>query len=191
MKTLFAAAERVSDEQLLEAVELTSHNPVINGLMKSISGLVAVLNGSRQILSVNDAALSELGIRDLDSVLGLRPGELIHCIHAGDEPAGCGTTSWCSSCGAAIAIVSSIEHDRPEERICAATIEVSGKQEDCCFRVQAIPIHFNEERFILLFMQDITQRQSREELDSAFYHDLNSTLTWLICVSDLISEEHG
>ena len=41
------------------------------------------------------------------------------CIHAKKEPAGCGTTEFCSTCGAAIAIVSSFAENRSVERVCA------------------------------------------------------------------------
>ncbi len=60
-----------------------------------------------------------LGIDDLAKALGLRPGEALQCIHADDEPSGCGTTKFCSTCGAAIAIVSSLKHNKSVERICA------------------------------------------------------------------------
>jgi signal transduction histidine kinase len=180
---------RVTEEELLGAMERANHNPVIDGLMKSISGLVAVLNSARQIVSVNDVGLCELGISDAGAVLGLRLGEMIHCVHATEGPGGCGTTAWCASCGAAIAVVSAVDHDDPEERICAATLERNGHQEDRCFRVQAIPLHFKEERFVLLFMQDITDQQSREEVGAVFYHDLSNSLTGLMGVSDLLAAE--
>ncbi|VGO20285.1 sensor histidine kinase [Pontiella sulfatireligans] len=185
MNTFFASAERATEEALEEAVKVSSLNPVIGGLMKSVSGLVAILNPQRQIISVNDAALEALGIADLESVVGLRPGQAIQCIHANEAPNGCGTTPYCATCGAAIAMACAIEHEKPEERICAATVERNGKRDDCCFKVQAIPVYFDGLRFILLFMQDITDHQAWSELEASFFHDLNNTLSGLMGTSEL------
>ena len=50
-----------------------------------------MLNERRQILAVNDVLLAELGIENPASVLGLRPGEMIDCVHAREED-GCAIT---------------------------------------------------------------------------------------------------
>ncbi|WP_419662209.1 PAS domain-containing protein [Desulfosarcina variabilis] len=96
-----------------------SKNPVMSGLLHSISGLLAILDENRQIVAVNDSFLKMLGIDDPAQTLGLRPGEALNCVHAHRPPAGCGTTRACSTCGAAIAIVSSLEQNQPTEKMCA------------------------------------------------------------------------
>jgi len=119
MDTYFPPPQRVSDEELAIEIDIVSKNPVMSGLLHSISGMLAVLDEHRQIVALNDSFLQMLNIDDPKEVLGLRHGEVLQCIHADKEPGGCGSTKSCSSCGAAIAIVSSLEHNKPVERFCA------------------------------------------------------------------------
>ncbi|RJX27693.1 MAG: PAS domain-containing sensor histidine kinase [Desulfurivibrio sp.] len=186
MKTYFAPAERCNREELQEEIRFISCNPVIDGLMKSVSGLIAVLDEHRQVLAVNDVMLRTLGYNDAKEVLGLRPGEMLHCIHAQEEPWGCGTTRSCLTCGAAIAIVASLEKNQPQERICAATVTKDGKEIDLCFQVRSYPISFEGHRFLLLFMHDITNQQAWASLERVFFHDLNNILTGMMGAVDLL-----
>ncbi|MCJ7600691.1 MAG: PAS domain-containing sensor histidine kinase, partial [Desulfobulbaceae bacterium] len=189
MKTYFAPAERCTKEQLQQEIRLISRNPVIDGLMMSLSGLIAVLDEHRQVIAVNDTMLEMLGYADAGEVLGLRPGEVLHCIHAYEEPWGCGTTKSCVTCGAAIAIVASLETNKPQERICAATVMKDGKEIEICFQVRSYPIKFEVQRFLLLFMQDITNQQAWASLERVFFHDINNILTGLLGTADLLTME--
>ena len=103
LKTYFAPAEKAKDEDLRWQISCASSNPIINGVMSSVGGLLAVLNEQRQVLAVNDKLLAALEIDDPAAIHGLRPGQFIHCVHADEPPHGCGTTRACASCGAAIA----------------------------------------------------------------------------------------
>ena len=116
METYFAEAERASEKELVAEIVTVNNSPVMTGLLHLISGLLLILNVHRQIVSLNSSLLKMLGIEDTSEALGLRPGEALQCIHAHEEPAGCGTTKYCSTCGAAIAIVASLSQDKPAER---------------------------------------------------------------------------
>ncbi|MBU4264040.1 MAG: PAS domain-containing sensor histidine kinase [Proteobacteria bacterium] len=186
MKTYFAPAERCTREKLQEEIRLISCNPVIDGLMKSLSGLIAVLDEQRQVLAVNDTMLKILGYPDANEVLGLRPGEILHCVHAHEEPWGCGTTKSCMTCGAAIAIVSCLEKNKPQDRICVATVIKDGKEIDLCFQVRTYPINFEGHRFLLLFMHDITNQQVWASLERVFFHDINNILSGLMGTSEML-----
>ena len=189
MNTYFAPAERCTKEQLQQEIRLISRNPVIDGLMMSLSGIIVVLDEHRQVIAVNDTMLEMLGYADAGEVLGLRPGEVLHCIHAHEEPWGCGTTKSCITCGAAIAIVASLKTDKPQERICAATVMKDGKKIEICFQVRSYPIKFEVQRFLLLFMQDITNQQAWASLERVFFHDINNILTGLLGTADLLTME--
>lgn len=130
--------------------------------------------------------LSMLGINDPVKALGLRPGEVIQCLHAHDGPAGCGTTKFCSTCGAAIAMVSSLAESKPIEKICALSAHRGGKEVDIVLLVKSHPIKIEKKRFLLLFLQDITQQQQRAALERTFYHDVNNILCMLVGSSELL-----
>ena len=133
METYFASAERISENELQQEIEAVSQNPVIDGLMNVVSGLLAVLNEQRQILALNEILLEMLGIDNADEVLGLRPGEALQCVHADKPPNGCGTTEFCSSCGAAIAIVTSLGQDKPVEKNALSRLRNRGRKRICIY----------------------------------------------------------
>ncbi len=187
MKTYFAPAERADKEELIAKIELINKDPVMSGLLHSISGVLAILDEHRQIIAINDSFLKMLGIEDPAQALGVRPGEALQCIHAHDEPAGCGTTRFCSTCGAAMAIVSSLDQDKPVERMCALTAHRDGRTVDIALQVRSQPIKINGKKFLLLFLQDITLQQQRAALARTFFHDINNMLSGLVGASELLS----
>ncbi len=184
MKTYFASPERADEQELTAAVAFASRNPVI-------SGLLAVLDEHRQIVALNDEFLKMLGIVDPASVLGLRPGEALRCIHAHEEPGGCGTSKFCSSCGAAIAIVSSLRMDEPSERLCALSAMWEGKAVDAALLVRARPISIAGRRFLLLFVQDVTKQEQRAALERSFFYDINNMLGLLAGTAELMAQADG
>ena len=188
--TYFAPAEKTSEAEIVQEIELLNHNPFISGLLHSLSGLLAVLDTNRQILAMNDSFLKMVGIDDPHKALGMRPGDVLQCIHAHDQPAGCGTTKYCSTCGAAIAIVSSLKYNTPVEKICALTANRCGKEVDVSLLVKSHPITIEGRRFLLLFLQDITQQQQWAALERTFFHDINNLLTMLVGGSELLVRKH-
>jgi signal transduction histidine kinase len=187
MDTCFATAERTDKNDLVAEIKIINNNPVMTGLLHSVSGLLAILDEHRQVVALNDSFLKMLGIDDPEKSLGLRPGEALQCIHAHEEPAGCGTTKFCSTCGAAIAIVSSLEQDRPVEKVCALTAKRGEATIDIVLLVRSNPIIIDEKRFLLLFVQDITLQHQRATLERTFFHDINNMLTGLVGTIDLLA----
>jgi signal transduction histidine kinase len=179
MTTCSMATDRPSEDELREEIARLSRDPVVRALLNSVSGLLAVMNPQRQVLAVNDALLQALDIRDAGQVFGLRLGQVIGCVHAHEPPAGCGTTGFCSTCGAAVAIATSLADNQPVERMCAVSVMRNGEAEDFCFRVRACPVHRDGRRYLLLFLQDVTADQRRAALERAFLHDITNTVTGL------------
>jgi signal transduction histidine kinase len=189
MKTYYAPAERATPAELQKAIETAINNPVINELMNIVSGLLAVLNEQRQILAVNDCLLQTLGIKDVSQVLGLRPGEAVNCIHAHDMPGGCGTSEFCSTCGAVMVMVKSLELNSPVENTCAITIDKLGEKEDIYFLVRSSPLTFQGTRLLLFFFQNITNQQKWAQIERLFFHDINNIITPLLGASELLTYE--
>ncbi len=189
METMFAPSERVSSSQLEIEVDIVNRSPVISALLHSISGLLVVIDENRQIVALNSSFLKMLGIHDPEEALGLRLGEAVRCIHSGDKPAGCGTTKYCSSCGGAVAIVSSLEQDNPVEMTCSLTARRGERTKDIALLVKSHPIIISAERFLLIFLQDITKQQQRAALERTFFHDVGNLLFMLLGSCELLVKE--
>jgi hypothetical protein len=186
MDTYFASPERANEKDLKTDIEIVSKNPIIDGILEAVSGLLAVLNEQRQIISLNNALLEMLGIDNAEEVFGLRPGEALKCIYADTTEGGCGTTRYCSTCGAAIAIVSSLSSNKAVERKCVATVKKNGIIADLCLSVRSCPINIDGHRYLLLFIQDITLLEEKASLEHIFYHDILNLITALAGASEML-----
>lgn len=191
MDTYFATPQRSDNAELHRQIEDATHNPVVDGIMCMAGGLIAVLNQNRQILTVNHRMLETLGVRNPDKVTGLRPGEALGCIYADETPAGCGTSAHCVTCGAAIAIVSTLGTQGPVDTTCSITIEKQGEQVDLFFNIHASTFKMEKERFVLIFLQDITRHQQQASLERAFFHDIKNTIMGLLNASEILAVAPG
>lgn len=190
MKTHFASPERTTIQDLNSEIELISTSTLVSGLLNTANGVLAILDDNRQIVTVNNSFLQMLGIDDPQYSLGLRPGEVLNCVHAHDEANGCGTSSFCASCGAAVAIVASQEKNAPVERICALTAKKGDTETDMALKVRSHPIMVDNKRFLLLYLMDITSQQRRAAFERTFFHDINNLLFTLVGESELLYEDY-
>jgi len=145
-------------------------------LLQASSGLLLVINERRQVVALNRAVTDAFGITEPEKAFGLRLGEILHCRYAVEEPHGCGTTPYCSSCGAVIAMMASIDDDRPCERICALTTVKSGQHHDICLLVRSQPVVTDGQRWILVYVQDISLQHHWANMENEFLHDLDNML---------------
>ena len=187
--TYFAPSRRAERREFKNQVVDISQSPIMNTLLKTISGLMVVLNEQRQIVAINHGFLEAIGISNVQEVLGLRLGECLACVHAHEEPNGCGTTPQCVTCGAAIAMMAAIENDIGDEQMCALTSEKNGVTTDICLLIRSHPIRVDSRRWILIFAQDITQEQFWMNLERVFFHDINNSLAALLGFSDLLAAD--
>ena len=172
----FAPAERDDIPVIRSELELIMDNPVLNTLLSSIGGLVAVLNDKRQILMVNQSLLKQLGISDIDCILGQRLGEAVECTHARDMEGGCGTGPYCASCGAVIAMETTRLKQKPFETKCYIEKNDSGKSVDLSFNVRTSPVRVEGMDLILIILRDISSEERWSILERTFFHDLSNII---------------
>jgi K+-sensing histidine kinase KdpD len=185
--THFAPAQRKDAVGVSHDIEVISGNPLLSGLMEIANGLFAVLNRQRQIIALNDAFLKLLGIENAAEVLGLRPGESLRCIHSHESPGGCGTSEYCSTCGAAISLMAAQQTRQPQEKTCALVVEKDRQHLDQFFSIRCCPIEIGGEMFLLFFMQDVSVQQYRSCIDRTFFHDINNILCSLAYRSEQLA----
>jgi len=187
METQFLPAKRTDVRVFNQQVEDVSKSPVMTALLDTMAGLLVVLNEDRQVVAINDAFLATLGIDDPDRVLGLHLGESLKCEHAYKQPGGCGTTAYCSTCGSAIAMMTAINEDRADEKLCALTAILDGAKHDLSLLIKAHPITIEGNRWILVIAQDVTQQQFWANLESVFFHDINNILSTLSGYGEILA----
>jgi signal transduction histidine kinase len=184
--TLFAPAPRKSTVELASDLSTVAASEVVEALLRTSDGLMAVLNAERQIVALNHGLLASLGVRDAGQVLGLRLGESLRCVHRDDHEAGCGCSEFCRTCGAAIAIVAALDAGRIQEQDCIVTTERDGERLDLTFRVKATAIRIDARDFVLVFLQDVTLARLQAELTRVFFHDVANLVQVLQTTCELL-----
>jgi K+-sensing histidine kinase KdpD len=144
-----------------------------------------ILNRERQVVYTNQGLMNFLHASSDEEVLGKRPGELLHCIHACENESGCGTTEFCRECGAVKAILNS-QKDKVQVKKECRIISTSGDAYD--LRVWASPYTFKSGDYTVFSVEDIGQEKRRHALERTFFHDVNSTLSPIVCCSDLMGK---
>lgn len=196
MDTAFAPAERASREEVLRQHAKLAALPFVREFLDAIPDMSMVLNGQRQIVFANRAFSEFLAAGRGDplasaagpeaDVLGCRPGEAVGCLRFQAE-GDCGTTAFCRTCGAAIAIVSSQKRHAPEVRECRMFIGGIGAAETALdLRVWARPIEVQGESFTMFSLVDISDEKRRKALEQIFFHDVLNTASGVKGLADLM-----
>lgn len=188
-RTAYLPAERTGALRLATEISVASRSAVVEALLLGTGSALAVLDRNRQIVALNAAYLSLLGVPDPKEALGLRPGESLGCVHAGEAPGGCGTTAACPSCGAAVAMLAASKRGDPAERDCCLRVARDGVVTDHVFRVRASPFEIGTSPFLLLSLADVSADRRRAALQRAFLHDLANLATGLESAAGALGDE--
>jgi hypothetical protein len=143
-------------ELLSQRARALAH-PVIRALVPNRKGLVAVLNGQRQILLLNDALVLELGHRDSKEAIGLRLGEALGCANAAAMVSGCGTSVSCPRCGALVATQQALASALPERHQYDPTVARGLVETTLHFFVRATGYDVEDGRLVLFAMQPVAE----------------------------------
>lgn len=187
MFTEFAPAERASSEHIRAHRKLFEKYPILMQVLDAVPNMVMILNPERQIVYVNQSLFDRLNIsiEERELIFGSRPGEVWKCAHAFESVGGCGTTSFCETCGAANAIVSSL-NKQADVQECRIVQDHTGNALD--FRVWAKPLVLDGELFSIFTVSDISHEKRREVLERIFFHDLLNTAGGLKGSAELFRE---
>lgn len=184
--TYFAPAGRADLAAILAIAREAVGDPLIKVVLDAVSGYLLILDEHRQIIAGNDELLRALGLREADTLYGLRPGELLHCENVHLGPDGCGTSRKCRKCGAVLTILASQTSGKPAEGECSLTMENDGEMRATEFHVRCTPLTLAGHKLTAFVLQDISSEKRRDVLERVFMHDLKNVLHGLIGYSEVI-----
>jgi signal transduction histidine kinase len=154
----------------------------IQGLLDAIPDVLVAVNSTRQIVYANQSAVEFFRARSPRELWGKRPGEAAGCIHSEETPGGCGTAEACRVCGAFLAIQQGLRGKSSVEE-CRMML-TGGAPLD--LSVWARPFQLEDEQFLFLSIQDISDEKRRQALEKIFFHDLLNTAGGLKSISEII-----
>lgn len=173
-----APPERLDRGQIEAQREKLKEGFPFDTLFSRLDFLVLVLNRQRQIVE----SYPEDAVRiheDLIEGIGLRPGEVLNCVHALNCADGCGRSAACRYCGVALAIGEAQENVIPVKRRCLLRRKGSVTEEGVEYQVTAVPIFWDGDQYILLFLEDRSSEKRRMVMERLFFHDILNTATGL------------
>lgn len=186
LPTQFAPAERAAAEELQRQSRLFTVEALLGLFPDIVPDILVVLNQQRQIVFANQRLYEFLGPDAVrEQVHGRRPGEVMGCIHAFESDGGCGTTEFCSTCGAVSAILSC---QRGQADVQECRIERRDDQEALDLRVWTAPATVGGEAFTIFAVVDISDEKRREALERTFFHDVLNTAGGLEGYAEVLKE---
>lgn len=183
LETQFAPPERADAESISRDAQLLMESALLEHLTTAIPCVLLILNPERQIVYKNQRTIDLLGTSAIEEILGKRPGEMLHCIHACESLGGCGATESCRECGAVNATLQSQAEGTTVVNECRIST-VSGDSYE--FRVWASPYRNGKKDFTLFTLLDISNEKRRHALERTFFHDINNILSVVVGYSQLL-----
>ncbi|MDD4644746.1 MAG: HAMP domain-containing sensor histidine kinase [Bacteroidales bacterium] len=172
MNTFFLSPERSDQKTILEENRLVQAEEILIKTLDSLTSMVAIINAERQAVLINKAFLDALGSDSMDTFLGKRPGEMLHCIHAQTMEAGCGTSLHCQYCGAGQSIAECQRCVVAVTKECRITTQVGDAWVNLDLKVTSSPLNIQGEEFTLFVAIDICDEKRRHALERIFFHDV-------------------
>lgn len=183
--TYFASPERLDNNEVKRQKKLFDNLSQLTFFLDTVPNVYLILNEHRQIIFANKTALETLSCKNIEELIGKRPGEALDCIHADEMPGGCGTSEACQYCGAANAILSGLKN-MPDIKECRISTNHSNDSLD--FRVWTNPYNIGDEKFVIFSVTDISDEKRRRALEKIFFHDVLNTAGGIKGISALIQE---
>jgi len=177
--TSFAPSARAGVSEILNHYADLSLDTQLRLISDSMPDIAVILSPERQIVYSNRALLDLLGHDGSSEELGLRPGELLKCIHSSENEWGCGTTESCRYCGAVNAIIECQKSKQVTVRECRISSEVNGQQISYDLQVKASPFVYKDRDYVIFAVKDISDQKRRRALERMFFHDVLNTATGL------------
>jgi hypothetical protein len=187
LPTRFAPAERAESDVLLKQASMFKGNPLVS-LLDSVTDLIMILNSYRQIVYANRNLLHLLDMQDAREIIGMRPGELFSCEHAGCVPGGCGTSEFCRNCGAVKVIMCALGNGRTEDE-CRLTQRKGDAIYAYDLKVVGSPVFLEGERYVTFAITDMSHEKRRRALERIFFHDILNTAGGLRNLARMVLEE--
>jgi PAS domain-containing protein len=181
-------AGRLTLPRVLDQAAQVGESPVLMAMLDSSPSMIALLNPERQIVYCNESFAKAGGLAGKGDALGMRPGELLQCIHANDMPGGCGTGSSCGHCGMLQALAAG-QQGRANSGECLMQRHDHKKDISAEYAVDVRPVPQLGCGWQCFSLTDISAEKRREALEQTFFHDIMNRACAVKSVSDALAHD--
>lgn len=187
-KTYFDSPFRSSDIEIRLRNNKISQNSIITQMLEGFPDLVLILDKNRQIVAYNKKAENFFRYKETVEILGQRLGEALGCVHASESPLGCGTSIFCSECGAGKSNKAALQEPGSYENECRINVNFEGFETSLDFKVYTSTLEFEGENYIVFAIKNLESEKRKELLERIFFHDVLNTASIIFGIAGMISE---
>ncbi len=187
--TKFAPSPKASMDDVRASYHALKSDQVLTMFQEAMPDLALIVNKERQLVYANSHLIKFLDIRDIQIPLGQRFGNLIDCIHAKEEPNGCGTSKSCRFCGIVNAILQSQSLNRPIVKEARVTSLANGTITPYELKIKASPLIFHGEEYTIISISDISDKKRLAALENSYMNEVFNTASELNEVVSSINKQ--
>ncbi len=189
INTHFAPSQRLGREEIYRQSNKVAKSDFLENILSNIPLIFLIINEERQIIYSNKILVKNMGYENLESVLGLRPGEMFRCIHSHKEKGGCGTSENCRYCGAVNSVLESKKRKETVTKECRLSLNMGSEAMAADYEIASTPFYWEGESFYIVALKDISDKKRREQLERVFFHDLINKAGSLSGLVELIKDK--
>ena len=142
--------------------EIAEQHSLIKAIYSNAPFIMMVVDRNRRLRQVSGFATQFAG-SPAEEMIGLRGGEAMRCLHALDDPRGCGFGEFCKGCVIRNKVIETLEHGVVNLQF-EASFDFSSEDrtQTLALLVSTTPIPFQGENMALVTIMDITERKQAE-----------------------------
>ena len=168
--------------------QLFNEGLVSRKLLDAIPSPLLIINEQWQVVYANPAVRLLVNKDSKLPMKGFIEGEPFYCVHARGHLHEAGKHECCRICGVARVLSKALKGEESSED-CHLDCELTGASSSLDLRVSATPLDFQGERYSILSLVDISDKQKREMLENICFHDLLNTLTSIKGLLSVMKED--
>lgn len=134
-------------------------------LMDSVPFGLFIVDGDGRVMAVNNMLERVLGVTE-QTIVGKGSGETLGCLHASEAPEGCGSGEYCKDCECRKLALTAISQNQKRNANVYFQLIIDGQVRDLTLLASAAPFTFNNKRFAVLIITDITRLSSMSPPDT-------------------------
>jgi len=138
-------------------------DPRYRALLNALPLWAFVVDDDVRVLDLNDAAAAVFA-PDKALVLDRLGGEVLHCLHSLDSPAGCGSGPFCPGCVIRNSVAECMRGGRVSRRRTRVTLVSDGLKKDYELLVSASPMPDRGRRLALLVLEDVSELSALKDI---------------------------
>ncbi len=158
---ILSVATDITKRKQADATE-AEQKALLEAIYRNAPLALVVIDGDHRVRQVNGFA-SRFAGRSAEDMMGLRNGEALRCLHALNNPEGCGFGAHCQQCVIRKTVLDTLEHGVTHLRVEAPyPLSLENETRHLTFLVSTTPITVGNSRMALVTMQDITELKQNE-----------------------------